>query len=113
MLGTAGFNRDIAIVARIKPSADAAMIMMRRLRFFAATPLRGRSIEERLGANPAGRTIVSSFVFRCDITADQSGAIAPQNSLRADAVLSNGAAARTIMTANRNASPAKSRRASF
>jgi len=44
------------------------MIMMRRLRFFAATPARGTSIDERLGENPAGRTIVSSFVFRCGIT---------------------------------------------
>jgi len=87
--------------------------MMRRLRFFAATPLRGTSIEERLGANPAGRTIVSSFVFRCGITADQSGAIARQNSLKADAVLSNGAAAKTIMIAKSNASPMKSGRASF
>jgi hypothetical protein len=86
---------------------------MRRLRFFAATPLRGTSIEERLGANPAGRTIVSSFVFRCGITADQNGVIARQNSLRADAVLSNGAAVRTIIIAKRNASPRKSRRASF
>ena len=41
---------------------------MRRLRFFAATPVRGTSIEERLGANPAGRTMVSSFDFRCGIT---------------------------------------------
>ena len=89
------------------------MIMMRRLRFFAATPGRGTSIEERLGANPTGRTIVSSFVFRCGVTADQSGAIARQNSLRADAVLSTGAAAKITMTAKRNASPTKSRRASF
>jgi hypothetical protein len=89
------------------------MIMMRRFRFFAATPGRGTSIEDRLGANPTGRTIVSSFVFRCGITADQSEAIARQNSLRADAVLSNGAAARTIIVANKNASPIKSRRASF
>jgi hypothetical protein len=89
------------------------MIMMRRLRFFAATPLRGTSIDERVDANPAGRTIVSSFVFRCGITADQSEAIARQNSLRADAVLSNGAAARTIIVAKRNASPTKSNRASF
>ena len=44
------------------------MITMRRLRFFAATPTRGTSIEERLGANPAGRTIVSSFAFRWGIT---------------------------------------------
>jgi hypothetical protein len=89
------------------------MIMMRRLRFFAATPGRGTSIEERLGVNPPGRTIVSSFVFRCGITADQSGAIARQNSVRADAVLSKGAAARMIISAKRNASLTKSRRASF
>src|SRR5262249_25233901 len=67
-LGTAGFNREIATVAKIKPTADAAMIMMRRLRFFAATPLRGTSIEERLGENPAGRTILWSGVFRSGIT---------------------------------------------
>jgi hypothetical protein len=30
--------------------------------------MRGTSIDERLGANPAGRTIVSSFTFRCGIT---------------------------------------------
>ena len=36
------------------------MIMMRRLRFFAATPVRGTSIDERLGVKPAGRTIVWS-----------------------------------------------------
>ena len=64
MLGTAGFKREIAIVARIKPSAEPAIIMMRRFRFFAATPTRGTSIEERLDVNPAGRTIVSSFDFR-------------------------------------------------
>jgi hypothetical protein len=64
MLGTAGFNREMAIVARIRPSAQTAIIMMRRLRFFAATPTRGTSIEERLDVNPAGRTIVSSFGFR-------------------------------------------------
>jgi len=46
------------------------MIMMRRLRFFAATPARGTSIEERLGANPAGRTILSSVVFRSGITVE-------------------------------------------
>ena len=34
------------------------MIMMRRLRFFAAMPVRGTSIEERFGANPDGRTIL-------------------------------------------------------
>src|SRR6476620_4092166 len=70
MLGTAGFSRDIAIVARIKQTTEAAMMMMRRLRFFSATPLRGTSIDERLGENPAGRTIVSSFDFRCGITAE-------------------------------------------
>src|SRR5437773_12402421 len=48
-LGTAGFNREIATVARINPRTEAAMIMIRRLRFFAATPLRGTSIDERLG----------------------------------------------------------------
>src|SRR5262249_7373411 len=63
MLGTAGFKREMPIVARIKPTADAAIMMMRRLRFFAATPTRGTSIEERFDANPAGRTIVSSFAF--------------------------------------------------
>ena len=67
-LGTAGFKREIAIVARIKPNADAAMIMMRRLRFFAATPVRGTSIEERFGAKPAGRTILWSVGFRSGIT---------------------------------------------
>jgi len=86
---------------------------MRRLRFFTATPLRGTSIEARLGANPAGRTSVSSFVFRCGITTDQRGAIARQKSRRADAGLSNGAAAKTIMIAKSNASPMKSGRASF
>jgi hypothetical protein len=64
MLGTAGFKREMAIVARIKPSADAAIMIMRRLRFFAAIPTRGTSIEERFDVNPAGRTIVSSFGFR-------------------------------------------------
>jgi hypothetical protein len=44
------------------------MIMMRRFRFFAATPGRGTSIEDRLGANPTGRTIVSSLIFRCGFT---------------------------------------------
>src|SRR5882724_5541927 len=67
-LGTAGFKREIAIVARISPSADAATIMMRRLRFLAATPVRGTSIEERFGAKPAGRTILWSVVFRSGIT---------------------------------------------
>src|SRR5207249_5675512 len=69
-LGTAGFNREIPMVARIKPSADAAMIIMRRLRFFAATPVRGTSIEERLGVNPAGRTILWSVVFLSGITVE-------------------------------------------
>lgn len=64
MLGTAGFSREIAIVATIKPRADKAIMMMRRLRFFAAMPTRGTSIEERFDENPAGRTIVSSFDFR-------------------------------------------------
>src|SRR5262249_27852803 len=68
MLGTAGFKREMAIVATSKPSAETAKIMMRRLRFFAATPTRGTSIDERFDANPAGRTIVSSFGFRCGIT---------------------------------------------
>src|SRR5437899_11147697 len=67
-LGTAGFKREIAIVARTSPSADAPMIIMRRLRFFAATPARGTSIDERLGANPAGRTILGSVGFRSGIT---------------------------------------------
>jgi hypothetical protein len=58
----------MAIVARINPSAETAIIMMRRLRFFAAIPTRGTSIEERFGENPAGRTIVSSFGCRCGIT---------------------------------------------
>ena len=53
------------MVAKIKPSADAPTIMMRRLRFLAAIPTRGTSIEERFDVNPAGRTIVSSFDFRC------------------------------------------------
>jgi hypothetical protein len=44
------------------------MIMMRRLRFFAATPVRGTSIEERFDAKPAGRTILWSVVFRSGIT---------------------------------------------
>ena len=64
MLGTAGFKREMAIVATSKPSAPRAIIMMRRLRFFAAIPTRGTSIEERFDVNPAGLTIVSSFGFR-------------------------------------------------
>jgi hypothetical protein len=67
-LGTAGFNREMAIVATSNPSAETAIIIMRRLRFFAAIPTRGTSIEERFDVNPAGRTIVSSFGFRCGIT---------------------------------------------
>jgi hypothetical protein len=67
-LGTAGFKREIAIVARINPRVDPAMIIMRRLRFFAATPVRGTSIEERFGAKPAGRTILWSVGFRSGIT---------------------------------------------
>src|SRR5262249_34608861 len=67
-LGTAGFKREIAIVARINPNTDAAMIMIRRLRFFAATPVRGTSIGERFGAKPAGRTILGSVGFRSGIT---------------------------------------------
>jgi hypothetical protein len=43
--------------------------MMRRLRFFAATPSRGTSIEDRFGVNPAGRTIVLSFGCRWGVTA--------------------------------------------
>src|SRR5205823_290540 len=46
------------------------MIIMRRLRFFAATPVRGTSIEERLGVNPAGRTILWSVVFLSGITVE-------------------------------------------
>jgi hypothetical protein len=64
MLGTAGYKRETAIVATRKPSAPRAMIMMRRLRFFAAIPTRGTSMDERLDVNPAGLTIVSSFGFR-------------------------------------------------
>ena len=46
------------------------MTMMRRLRFFAATPSRGTSMEERFGVNPAGRTIVPSFSFRWGVTVE-------------------------------------------
>jgi hypothetical protein len=56
------------MVAKINPSADPAMIMMRRLRFFAATPVRGTSMEERFGAKPAGRTILWFVGFRSGIT---------------------------------------------
>src|SRR6516165_10093283 len=61
------------MVARINPSTDPAMIMMRRLRFFAATPARGTSIEERFGAKPAGRTILGSVGFRSGITVSPDG----------------------------------------
>jgi hypothetical protein len=44
------------------------MIMIRRLRFFAATPTRGTSIDARFGVNPAGRTILSSSCLRCGVT---------------------------------------------
>ena len=68
-LGAAGFSRDNANVAKINPTALAAMMMMRRLRFFAATPSRGTSIEERLGVNPAGLTMVESSSFcGCGVT---------------------------------------------
>jgi len=59
-LGTAGFNREIANVATINNTAPPAIIMIRRFRFFAATPALGTSMDERLGVNPAGRTIVLS-----------------------------------------------------
>jgi hypothetical protein len=58
----------MAIVAKIKPNAATVIIMIRRLRFFAAMPTRGTSIEERFDAKPAGRTIVSSFDLRWGIT---------------------------------------------
>jgi hypothetical protein len=58
--GTAGFSLDNPIVAKITPTAIAAIMMIRRLRFFAATPVRGTSIEVRVGVNPVGRTIVLS-----------------------------------------------------
>src|SRR5262249_40279757 len=67
-LGTAGFNREIAIVARIKPSADPAVSMMGGLRFFAATPGRGWAVGKRVGAKAAGRTILWSVGFRSGIT---------------------------------------------
>src|SRR5438045_7560212 len=76
-LGTAGFKREMPIVIRINPSADAAMIMTRRLRFFAATPARGTSIDERVGVNPAGRTIVPSFDCRCGITVESKPTESP------------------------------------
>src|SRR6202011_3664127 len=59
-LGTAGFKRDNAKVTRINPSAEPAMIMMRRFFFFLATSGRGLSIVVRLGVKPVGRTIVFS-----------------------------------------------------
>src|SRR5207244_13154715 len=68
-LGAAGFNRDNANVAKIKPTALAPIIRIRRFRFFAATPSRGTSIEERLGVKPLGLTIVeSSSFFGCGVT---------------------------------------------
>src|SRR5206468_13091125 len=67
--GAAGFNRDKAIVARIKPTALAEIIKMRRFRFFAATPSRGTSMEERLGVKPPGLTMVESSSFcGCGVT---------------------------------------------
>src|SRR5205807_8400711 len=62
-LGAAGFKRDKANVARIKPTALAEIIKMRRFRFFAATPSRGTSMEERLGVKPLGLTMVESSSF--------------------------------------------------
>jgi hypothetical protein len=42
---------------------------MRRFRFFAATPSRGTSMEERLVVKPDGRTIVESSSFcGCGVT---------------------------------------------
>src|SRR5213078_2459695 len=68
-LGAAGFKRDKANVARIKPTALAEIIKMRRFRFFAATPSRGTSMEERLGVKPLGLTIVESSSFcGCGVT---------------------------------------------
>src|SRR5437868_5085564 len=68
-LGAAGFKRDRANVAKIKPTALAAIIKMRRFRFFAATPSRGTSMEERLGVNPLGLTMVESSSFcGCGVT---------------------------------------------
>src|SRR5207253_10322952 len=68
-LGAAGFNRDKANLANIKPTARAEIIKMRRFRFFAATPSRGTSMEERPGVKPAGLTMVeSSSFFACGVT---------------------------------------------
>jgi hypothetical protein len=68
-LGAAGFKRDKANVARIKPTALAAIIIMRRFRFFATTPWRGTSMEERLVVKPPGLTIVESSSFwGCGVT---------------------------------------------
>jgi len=59
-LGTAGFKRDKPIVARITPSVIAEMVMIRRLRFLAATSGRGMSMAERFEVKPVGLTIVLS-----------------------------------------------------
>src|SRR5438477_12834669 len=68
-LGAAGFKRDKANVARIKPTALAEIIKMRRFRFFAATPSRGTSMEERLGVKPLDLTMVESSSFcGCGVT---------------------------------------------
>src|SRR6202521_940453 len=64
-LGAAGFKRDKANVASINPTALPEIIKIRRFRFFAATPSRGTSMEERLGVKPLGLTIVESSSF-CD-----------------------------------------------
>src|SRR5947199_2525666 len=70
-LGAAGFNRDKANVARINPTALAEIIKMRRFRFFAATPSRGTSMEERLGVKPLGLTMVESSSFwGCGVTSN-------------------------------------------
>src|SRR5256885_14305859 len=68
-LGAAGFKRDKAKVARIKPTALPAIIKIRRFRFFAATPSRGTSMEDRLGVKPLGLTMVESSSFcGCGVT---------------------------------------------
>src|SRR5947209_2243067 len=68
-LGAAGFKRDKANVARINPTALAEIIKMRRFRFFAATPWRGTSIDERLDVKPLGLTMVESSSFcGCGVT---------------------------------------------
>jgi hypothetical protein len=59
-VGTAGFNRESPMVARIIPSAMAEIVMIRRFRFFAAAPGRGMSMAERFEVKPVGRTIVFS-----------------------------------------------------